>query len=106
MKKKNPFKIIFILLFLLYTALFIARKTGYYENKQYEKTILTQKQMLKFEEDVAKGLPVDIIDYLPEKKDYSNVVTKSANAVESLLSNILEGKIKNVWGFVKSLFIG
>lgn len=106
MKKKGILKFIIIIIFLFYTMLFIAQKTGYYENKIYKKTIMTQKQMLKFEEDVAKGLPVDIKDYLPEKVDYSNPFTKSANFIARFLSNLLTDEFKKVGNFFKALFIG
>ena len=43
MKKHNFFKTLFILVFLLFLALFIASKTGYYEKSVKDKTYLTNK---------------------------------------------------------------
>ena len=40
MKKHNFFKTLFILVFLLFLALFIASKTGYYEKSVKDKTYL------------------------------------------------------------------
>ena len=45
MKKHNFLKTLFILVFLLYLALFIAGKTGYYEKSVKDKTFLTNKKL-------------------------------------------------------------
>ena len=47
MKKHNFFKTLFILVFLLFLALFIASKTGYYEKSVKDKTYLTNKKLKK-----------------------------------------------------------
>ena len=81
MNKKNNnwfFKILTIL-FIIYVALFIANQTGYYEKTIRDKTFLTEEKMHEFEQDVADNKVIDIINYLPEKEDYSNFWTKSAN---------------------------
>ena len=101
MKKHNFFKTLFILVFLLFLALFIASKTGYYEKSVKDKTYLTNKKLKEFEKDISEGKNVDAKDYFPKEVDYSNVFTKSANNI----GLVVNSKAKNVWDFIKTLFI-
>lgn len=105
MKKHNFFKTIFILVFLLFLALFIASKTGYYEKSVKDKTYLTNKKLKEFEKDISEGKNVDAKDYFPKEVDYSNVFTKSANNISNKIGLVVNYKAKNVWDFIKTLFI-
>ena len=105
MKKHNFLKTLFILVFLLYLALFIAGKTGYYEKSVKDKTYLTNKKLKEFEKDISEGKNVDAKDYLPTEVDYSNVFTKSANNISNKIGLVVNSKAKNVWDFIKTLFI-
>ena len=105
MKKHNFFKKIFILVFLLYLALFMASKTGYYEKSIKDKTYLTNNKIKEFEKDVSEGKNVDAKSYLPKNVDYSNIFTKSANNISNKIGLVVNYKFKNVWDFIKTLFI-
>lgn len=105
MKKHNFLKTLFILVFLLYLALFIAGKTGYYEKSVKDKTYLTNKKLKEFEKDISEGKNVDAKDYFPKEVDYSNVFTKSANNISNKIGLVVNSKAKNVWDFIKTLFI-
>lgn len=105
MKKHNFFKTLLILVFLLFLALFIASKTGYYEKSVKDKTFLTNKKLKEFEKDISEGKDVDAKDYLPKEVDYSNVFTKSANNISNKIGLVVNSKAKNVWDFIKTLFI-
>lgn len=105
MKKHNFFKTLFILVFLLFLALFIASKTGYYEKSVKDKTYLTNKKLKEFEKDISEGKNVDAKDYFPKEVDYSNVFTKSANNISNKIGLVVNSKAKNIWDFIKTLFI-
>ena len=105
MKKHNFFKTLFILVFLLFLALFIASKTGYYEKSVKDKTYLTNKKLKEFEKDISEGKNVDAKDYFPKEVDYSNVFTKSANNISNKIGLVVNYKVKNIWDFIKTLFI-
>ena len=105
MKKHNFFKTLFILVFLLFLALFIASKKGYYEKSVKDKTYLTNKKLKEFEKDISEGKNVDAKDYFPKEVDYSNVFTKSANNISNKIGLVVNSKAKNVWDFIKTLFI-
>ena len=105
MKKHNFFKTLFILVFLLFLALFIASKTGYYEKSVKDKTYLTNKKLKEFEKDISEGKDVDAKDYFPKEVDYSNIFTKSANNISNKIGLVVNYKAKNIWDFIKTLFI-
>ena len=105
MKKHNFFKTLFILVFLLFLALFIASKTGYYEASVKDKTYLINKKLKEFEKDISEGKNVDAKDYFPKEVDYSNVFTKSANNISNKIGLVVNYKAKNIWDFIKTLFI-
>ena len=105
MKKHNFFKTLFILVFLLFLALFIASKTGYYEKSVKDKTYLTNKKLKEFEKDISEGKNVDAKDYFPKEVDYSNVLTQSANNISNKIGLVVNYKAKNIWDFIKTLFI-
>ena len=105
-KKRNPFLIIFYFLFMLYVVLMISTKMGYNEAYIRKDTVLTKERLEKFEQDVKEEKTVDVINYLPEKEDYANVFTKSANFISRKLGKIIDSKKDNIWEFLKSLFLG
>lgn len=105
MKKHNFLKTLFILVFLLFLALYIASKTGYYEKSVKDKTFLTNKKLKEFEKDISEGKNVDAKDYFPKEVDYSNVFTKSANNISNKIGLVVNSKVKNIWDFIKTLFI-
>ena len=105
MKKHNFFYILFILVFLLFLSLFIASKTGYYEKSVKDKTYLTNKKLKEFEKDISEGKNVDAKDYFPKEVDYSNICTKSANNISNKIGLVVNYKAKNIWDFIKTLFI-
>ena len=105
-KKGNWFMRILTLLFIVYSGLYLADKTGYYQKSIRDRTIMTEMQRQKFEQDVSENKAIDIINYLPEKEDYSNFFTKSANNISNHLGNLADSKFDSVWDFFKTLFTG
>ncbi len=104
--KLNWFFKILNLLFIIYVVLFIIRNTGYYDRSVHNKTVITSEKIESFEQDILNNKVVDIIDYFPEREDYSNVLTKSANYINDKLGNLLSKRSKNVWELIKTLLIG
>lgn len=85
-------KYFFILLFLIYTALYISQATGYYNYLDNKKILLTNEQIKEFEKDLEDGKPVDITDYISTDADnYGNAFTR----VSTDVSGVLEKESKN-----------
>ena len=104
-KKTNWFFRILTFFFIIYVALFISLHTGYYEKKVRDHTLMTEEMINQFENDIQNNVVIDIKDYLPEEKDYSNVFTKSANTLSKGLKSVLDDRVTGVWNVIKSLFI-
>ena len=101
MKKHNFFKTLFILVFLLFLALFIASKTGYYEKKLRDNSILTEEQIKKFEEDIKNGKSVDISNYvINENKDHTTKLTSDVYSVSLKLEKTIDKIVKFIFNEV------
>lgn len=104
-KKMHPVLKILLVLFVLYTGLYIMDEAGYYEKSMKDKVFTTKEQIEKFEKDIKDNKNVESQSYLPKTKDYSNVFTKSALAVSKKLNKILTNSSKNAFDFLKTLFL-
>lgn len=102
---RNYFLIVMIFLFIIFLILYISGEAGYYEYKVHTKTILTEEAVKEFEKDISEGKNVDAKDYFPKEVDYSNVFTKSANNISNKIGLVVNYKAKNIWDFIKTLFI-
>ncbi len=87
---KKTIKPIFILLFFSYMMIYILSAAGYYEYKNYEKMILTEEQIRKFEDDVKAGLDVDVTDYIKEEKvNHNNKIANTGKKLSALISSMM-----------------
>lgn len=104
-KKNNWFLKIIGVLFVIYLSLTIAINTGYYEAKVNEKTIVTEENMKKFEEDVKNGREVDIKDYISDTtKDYSSNTSKAGVKLASIVEKFMAEGITDMIDILKKLF--
>ena len=55
MKKESIFKFILLCFIICFLVILFAGKTGYYEKKLRDNSILTEEQIKKFEEDIKNG---------------------------------------------------
>lgn len=67
-----------------------------YKNRLTTKTILTEEQIKKFEEDVKNGVNIDINDYVVRDKDYQNNVTR----VNDTISNLINKTFKQIFKYL------
>lgn len=106
-KKPNWFLRIMGLLLIIFTFLYFGSKTGYYEKIIYNKRVMTESQMKKFEKDLSENKEVDLENYVQnDDVDYSNFVTKGANKIANKLTSVFNGEINDIWDFIKALFMG
>ena len=107
MKKDKIFKLIIVILFITYIICFIISESGYYEYKMQERTILTNEQIKKFEEDVKNNINVDINDYTtPEYIDYTNKFTKGVNNTSNLIKKYIKKIVEGSFKILNSLVSG
>ena len=96
--KNNILKVLMILALTIFVASYFVEKTGYYDYKLQEKTILTSEQIKKFENDIKEGKEVDIETYLNEnKKDYSNNITTNVTKLSITANKYLKRGIESIF---------
>ena len=105
MKRRiNPVLLLTIVLFGIYMALYYMAETGYYEYKEYNKMIVTEEAMKRFESDVSEGKDVSIENYVSPTKTYENKVSnlglKTSEYVEKFMTKGLGGFFKVVGSLV------
>ena len=88
----------FIICFLV---ILFAGKTGYYEKKLRDNSILTEEQIKKFEEDLKNGKNVDISNYvINENKDYTTKLTSDVYSVSLKLEKTIDKIVKFIFNEV------
>lgn len=98
-KKRNPVLTILIILFGVYLAFYYAFLNGYYEYKEYNKMIITEEAMKKFENDIKEGKDISINKYITtDYKDYSNNISNLGLKTGEFLENAVN---KGLGGFFK-----
>lgn len=105
-KKGNIFKTLFIFSFIIYVVIYVLSKAGYYENQVRKNTLYTETQIKVFEEKISNNEIISQGQFLEEKKDYSNFITRSASRIVKGLSKVISDKKSGVIEVLKSLFIG
>lgn len=93
MQKKlaSILKFIILTLLFLYIIIYTSDVNGYTEYNNYQRRILTEENIKRFEEDVKNGNNIDVNDYILKTKDYSNNISK----ISLYLSNKIGSFIRN-----------
>ena len=90
---------------VVFFCTYFMEKTGYYEYKLQNKKILTENEMLKFENDVREGKDVTLEDYLSNTNvDYSNNLTKTTSNISIKLNKYLKNILVNGFDIFDALF--
>ena len=101
MKKESIFKFILLCFIICFLVILFAGKTGYYEKKLRDNSILTEEQIKKFEEDLKKGKSVDISNYvINENKDYKTKLTSDVYSVSLKLEKTIDKIVKFIFNEV------
>lgn len=102
--KNKVFLCIFLSLFIFFVILLLAQSQGYYKNRNEKAKVLTEEQIINFEEDIKNGKGVDIKKYvLYEDKDYSNKVSSDIYKISLKLETAVDSVIKMVFSGAGSL---
>lgn len=101
MKKESIFKFILLCFIICFLVILFASKTGYYEKKLRDNSILTEEQIKKFEEDLKNGKNVDISNYvINENKDYTTKLTSDVYSVSLKLEKTIDKIVKFIFNEV------
>ena len=101
MIKENIFKFILLCFVICFLVILFAGKTGYYEKKLRNNSILTEEQKKKFENDIKEGKTVDINNYvINENKDYTTNFTNDIYSVSLKVEKTIDKVIKFIFNEV------
>ena len=101
MKKESIFKFILLCFIICFLVILFAGKTGYYEKKLRDNSILTEEQIKKFEEDIKNGKSVYISNYvINENKDYTTKLTSDVYSVSLKLEKTIDKIVKFIFNEV------
>lgn len=98
MKKESIFKFILLCFIICFLVILFAGKTGYYEKKLRDNSILTEEQIKKFENDIKEGKNVDINNYvINENKDYTTNFTNDVYSVSLKVEKTIDKIVKFIF---------
>lgn len=87
-------KYVFIILIVTFLALYFSFGMGYFEYANGKKAALTQEEIKKFEEDIQNGKEVDAINYIYEKGNYQNNISKIGLTISSVSYKLINKGVK------------
>ncbi len=95
--KKIP--LIFLLsLFTFYIVLLLAQSQGYYKTRSQKAKILTDEQIINFEQDVRDGKSIDVKKYVMyEDKDYTNDVSNNIYRISLKFERVFDKTIRLIF---------
>lgn len=103
-EKMHPIYKMLIILFIIFIAFYISLESGYYPSKIKKDTVLTNKEISKFENEVKEGNIINEKGYINEKENYSNFVTKTGNLLTKSVGKILVEVSNGIKEVFKYLF--
>ncbi|MBE6147734.1 MAG: hypothetical protein E7168_05350 [Firmicutes bacterium] len=102
--KENIFRIIFLTLVFLFIGLYTASSAGYIDYQARNKTVLTEEQIKKFEEDVKNNKPIDISNYLVDKDEtYHNNLSKVSMSISKTIGKIFQETLDYLFSELESM---
>lgn len=107
-KKNNKYNIFFRVVFaffILFLCLYSISVNGFVETTNKNKTLYTEEQIRKFEDDVNNGRFVNINQYIEDSEvDYSNEVSRMGEDISLLIEEGSKRVIEMLEKFFSFLF--
>lgn len=89
-----------LLLVLMYITTYIISLTGYYNTIETKNNTLTSEAIERFEKDILNGEKIIASNYLEEKKEYDNLISRSSikigNIIEKIFDKIMKSILKEI----------
>lgn len=101
---KKIFKTSISVCFITFMALFLSQNTGYVEYQNRKQVNLTNKQIEKFEKDVANGKNIDLKDYLQTNNyNYQNKLSKIGLKISNIAGNGIRKTVEKSFKILSKL---
>lgn len=97
-------RILFVLV-IIFICLYSIERNGFVEKSYENKTLYTEEQIKKYENDIKSGAIMDEVDYhLNEVIDYSNESSRLGEAISNLITKGSRKSIEMLKNFFSYLF--
>ncbi len=101
---KRVFRYLISIFFATFMALYFSQSTGYIEYENRKQVELTEKQIKKFEKDVAKGKPIDIESYTKtNNKNYQNSLSKIGLKISNITGKGIRKTVEKSFKFLSKI---
>lgn len=91
------FNRILLVLFILFLVLYFSSNAGIIDYSSKNRKELTEKEIMKFEEDIKNGKSIDINNYNKNNNRYSNGLSKVVLKVSTNISGIAKDLVSNLF---------
>lgn len=96
-KKNKYIKFFGISIVILFFVVYIIGTSGYYESQIAQQTMITEKKILEFEEDILNGEIIDLNEYMSEEtKNYENKFTQLGESINNGVITVFNDGIKEI----------
>ena len=95
MEPGKVFRTILLVLFIMFLGLYISSQAGLIDYQARNKTLMTEKAIKEFENDIKSGKDVNIKKYIEDKdKKYNNGLSKVTLKVSNGIGECVDGILK------------
>ncbi len=102
--KEKIFRTCFIILFVIFSTIYISNKYGYYEFQKKREVTLTEDQIRKFEQDVKDGVNIDINNYVVDiNKDYQTKLSGMGLKFSNTISKVIKKGVDEFFKYIDSI---
>lgn len=99
MSRNNLIRIISLTLVFLFIGLYFASNAGYIDYQSRNKTVLTEEQIKKFENDVKENKAIDIENYITDKSaEYDNSISNLSLKISNTIGETFEQVLNYIFG--------
>lgn len=91
-----------VVIFLMYITVYITSFTGYYSSIEGRNSSLTKEAIERFEKDVLSGEKIVASNYLEEKKEYDNLLSRSSIKIGKIIEKIFNKIMKTILNEIES----
>ena len=104
MLPKKSFKIIIIIISIIFISSYLIADSGYYEYTIQKQTAITNDKIKEFEEDIKNQVDIDSKDYLNKDKiNYTNIFSNLFYDISTNSNKITRNIIKKIFKKISGL---
>ena len=105
--KNNFLRIMTLTVFLIFLALYYSSNAGLIDYQAKNKTVLTEKQIKMFEEDVKNNVQKKLKKYVENKEEkYDNNISKTTLKLSNTIGETIEGVLNFMFGKLENVMNG